>query len=63
MYTHVYVHCMYMYMCVCMCVCTGLWHILTGYGYQMISEDQKETVAVKDGHTVTLVVGFIVRDV
>ena len=34
----------------------GLWHILTGYGYQMISEDQKEAEVVKDSHVVTLVV-------
>ena len=37
-------------------ICTGLWHILTGYGYQMISEDQKEAEVVKDSHVVTLVV-------
>ena len=37
-------------------VLTGLWHILTGYGYQMISEDQKEAEVVKDSHVVTLVV-------
>jgi hypothetical protein len=36
-------------------VTASLWHILTGYGYQMISEDQKEAEVVKDSHVVTLV--------
>jgi hypothetical protein len=36
-------------------VTASLWHILTGYGYQMISEDQKEAEVVKDGHVATLV--------
>ena len=60
---HVY-PCICMSVCVCVCVhvylfvyvCSGLWHILTGYGYQMISEDQKEAEVVKDGHVATLVV-------
>ena len=37
-------------------VYVDLWAILTGYGYQMISEDQKEAEVVKDSHVVTLVV-------
>ena len=45
-------------MCVCVYVCmctTDLWHIVTGYGYQITSWT-KESGVVKDGHVVTLVV-------
>ena len=64
--SRIYMYIRVLYECVCVCACTficvchnvwsGLWHILTGYGYQMISEDQKEAEVVKDGHVATLVV-------
>ena len=47
--------------CVCVfnvCVCIDLWDVLTGYGYQMISEDQKEPEIVKDSHITTITVSF-----
>ena len=54
-----FIYCIYKsttdYVYVCLCT-TDLWHIVTGYGYQITSWTKKESGVVKDGHVVTLTV-------